>query len=161
VTIRVLYSILAIVGVCVAQSAPVQPLPFSHKTHAAEAKLACLECHANPQRFGAEMGFPAASKCMACHVLVPRDKPAIRRLAELAQSKEPVAWQRVYRLAGFVFFDHRYHLMKSVKCEDCHGAVAEQDVTVDRLHSTSMTFCQACHTRTRAPNGCGVCHDPR
>ena len=45
------------------------------------------------------MGFPPASKCMACHVLIAKDKPAIQKLARFAASKEPVPWERVYRLA--------------------------------------------------------------
>ena len=101
------------------------------------------------------------SKCMACHVLIAKDKPAIHKLAEFAASKQPVPWERVNQLAGFVFFDHRFHLMNGVKCEDCHGPVAQRDVTVDELKATKMSFCQTCHTRTKAANGCSTCHNPQ
>ena len=107
------------------------------------------------------MGFPAATKCMACHVAIAKDKPAIRKLAEFAVAKQAVPWVRVYRLADFVFFDHRFHLINQAKCEDCHGATGERDVTVDELHATKMSFCQGCHTRTRASGGCGTCHNIR
>jgi hypothetical protein len=142
-------------------SAPEQPLPFSHKVHTATAKLVCQDCHPAPTKFGAEMGFPPASKCMACHILIAKDKPAIRKLADFAAAKQAVPWVRVYRLADFVFFDHRYHLMNQAKCEDCHGAVSEQDVVTDELGATKMVFCQSCHVKTHAAGGCTTCHDNR
>ena len=123
--------------------------------------MACQDCHPNPEKFGADMGFPAVSKCMACHVLVAKDKPAIRKLAEYAAAKQPVPWVRVYRLKDFVFFDHRFHLQNEAVCADCHGAVASQDVVADELHSMTMAFCQACHTKTQASRGCGTCHNIR
>jgi hypothetical protein len=140
---------------------PEQPLPFSHKVHTATAKLVCQDCHTAPAKFGAEMGFPPASKCMACHILIAKEKPAIRKLAELAASKAPIPWVRVYRLADFVFFDHRFHLMNQAKCEDCHGPVSGQEVITDDLGATKMVFCQACHAKMRASSGCGACHNIR
>jgi hypothetical protein len=59
------------------------------KTHTAAAKLACADCHPTPAKFGEPMGFPAAARCMACHVLIANDKPAIAKLAELAKSNQP------------------------------------------------------------------------
>lgn len=140
---------------------PEQPLPFSHKTHTAVAKLVCQDCHTPPAKFGAEMGFPPTGKCMACHILIAKEKPAIRKLAEFAASKQPIPWARVYKLDEFVFFDHRFHLMNQAKCEDCHGPVAEQDVVTDELGATTMKFCQGCHTKTKASGGCGTCHNAR
>ena len=136
-----------------------QPLPFSHKTHTAVGKLVCADCHPAPAKFGAEMGFPASSKCMACHVAIAKDKPAIVKLAALAKSGEPVPWERIYKLPDFVFFDHRYHLMNGAKCENCHGAVGEQDVVTDELKSTKMVFCQGCHFKMNAARGCNTCHN--
>jgi len=136
-----------------------QPLPFSHKTHISAAKLVCADCHPNPAKFGAQMGFPASSKCMACHVVIAKEKPAIVKLASLAKLADPIPWVRVYKLPDFVFFDHRYHLMNGASCADCHGAVAEQDMVVDELKSTKMIFCQSCHFKMKASSGCGTCHN--
>jgi hypothetical protein len=158
VTVRALVSILVLAGLACAQQ---QPLPFSHKTHSEAARMQCGDCHPAPAKFGAEMGFPTAGKCMACHVLIAREKPAIRKLSEFAAAKQEVPWERVYRLADFVFFDHRYHLIKGATCGDCHAAVAGQDVISDQQKATSMAFCQSCHTRTKAPGGCGTCHNIR
>ena len=154
------YWLLAVAGIAWA-AAPEQPLPFSHKVHSTIAKLACQDCHPTPTKFGADMGIPPSSTCMACHILIAKDKPAIRKLAEMAAGEQAIAWVRVYRLADFVFFDHRYHLMNQTKCQDCHGAVAEQDVVTDELGATKMVFCQACHTKMRAAGGCGTCHNPQ
>ena len=93
---------------------------------------------------------------MACHILIAKEKPPIRKLAEFAASKQPIPWARVYKLDEFVFFDHRFHLMNQAKCEDCHGPVAEQDVVMDELGATTMKFCQGCHTKTKASGGCGM-----
>ena len=141
--------------------APGQPLPFSHKVHTAAAKLVCRDCHPTPDKFGGEMGFPPTSKCMACHVLIAKDKPAIRKLAQFAVEKQPIPWVRIYRLADFVFFDHRYHLMNQAKCEDCHGDVAAEDLVADDFGATKMVFCQSCHVRTHANTGCTACHNTR
>ena len=151
-----------VVFLSVAASLPAdQPLPFSHKTHSATAKLACADCHPTPVKFGQTMGYPAASKCMACHILIAREKPAIEKLAALAKSAEPVPWVRVYKLPDFVFFDHRFHLLNEATCADCHGAVAERDVITNEPNATKMTFCQSCHVKMKANNGCAACHNYR
>ena len=98
---------------------------------------------------------------MTCHILIAKDSPAIRKLAEFAATKQAIPWVRVYRLAEFVFFDHRYHLMNQAKCEDCHGVVAEQDTVSDDLGATKMVFCQSCHVKTHASGGCTTCHNTR
>lgn len=157
---RLDWLLLTLVGTLSA-SAPEQPLPFSHKVHSTAAKLACQDCHPAPVKFGAEMGLPPVSTCMACHISIARDKPAIRKLAELAAAKQAIPWVRVYRLADFVFFDHRYHLMNQAKCQDCHGTVAEQDAVADELGATKMVFCQGCHAKMHASGGCTTCHNTR
>lgn len=158
---RRLPCLLVTVAVLLSGSAAEQPLPFSHKVHATAGKLVCRDCHPTPEKFGGAMGFPATGKCMACHILIAKDKPAIRKLAEYAAAKEAIPWVRVYRLDDFVFFDHRYHLMNQAACQDCHGAVAEQDVVADDLGATKMVFCQSCHVKTHASGGCTTCHNTR
>jgi hypothetical protein len=159
--VRQRYGLLLMVAGALHGAAPEQPLPFSHKVHTADAKLVCQDCHPTPAKFGAEMGFPPASKCMACHILIAKDKPAIRKLAEMASAKQAIPWVRVYRLEDFVFFDHRYHLMNQAKCQDCHGPVEKHDVVTDSLGATKMVFCQGCHVKTHASAGCTTCHDTR
>src|SRR5579863_8605816 len=54
---------------------PVQPLPYSHKTHLALG-LQCQGCHTNPDAAGL-MTFPDTATCMKCHVSVAKNKPSI------------------------------------------------------------------------------------
>ncbi|HMF75917.1 MAG TPA: cytochrome c3 family protein [Bryobacteraceae bacterium] len=133
-----------------------QPLPFSHKQHSTLG-LKCQECHPNAGG-GEHMGFPAASKCMACHVLIQKDKPDIKKLAEYAKSKEPIPWKRVYRLPDYVWFSHGTHLSAGAKCENCHGAVAEQAAIV-KTTSRFMQGCMNCHQQHNASVECQTCHE--
>ncbi|MCC6540052.1 MAG: cytochrome c3 family protein [Bryobacterales bacterium] len=138
----------------------VQPVPFSHKTHAGAAKLKCLACHAI-EAPGDYAGFPAESKCMACHVAIKPDSPHIRQVAAAAAkpSGEPIEWKRVYRLKEFVYFSHEIHVRKAkTECAVCHGDVAAREV-LHQEKSISMYACMRCHEERRAPNDCARCHD--
>jgi len=114
--------------------------PFSHKPHVTTAKLKCADCHTAPAKFGDAVGYPTIAKCALCHPHIERDRP--------------IPSARVYKLADFVYFDHRFHLTNGIQCEDCHGAEADRD-------STKMSFCQPCHVKARAATGCTTCHDIR
>ena len=137
-------------------TAPPQPIPFSHKKHLS-LNLKCQECHANPDP-GEQITFPPATKCMACHIAIAKDKPAIQKLAEFAKAKKDVPWVQVYRVPDFVYWSHRTHLDEKVKCEECHGVVAEMDVMAKVTNVTTMGGCVDCHRKNDAPTGCESCH---
>lgn len=140
-------------------AAPVQPLPFSHKTHTTTAALKCADCHKTAAT-AAEAGLPQAGLCMACHVAVKKDSPAIVKLAEQQKAQQAIAWFRVYQLPRFVTFSHRRHTVKGqVECEACHGDVGSQEV-VTKVKSVAMPACQTCHDVRKANNNCDACHDP-
>jgi len=138
-------------------SAPTQPLPYSHKTHLALG-LKCADCHTNPEP-GDRMEFPEVSKCMACHTTIAKDKPAIQKLAEFAKSKQPIPWARVYTVSAGVYWNHRSHLEAGVKCETCHGPVAQMNVMANVTNVTTMAGCVECHQQMKAGTGCGFCHE--
>ena len=46
-----------------------QPVPFSHKIHAGENKIACTYCHSYAAVFPWP-GIPSVQKCMGCHAQV-------------------------------------------------------------------------------------------
>jgi predicted CXXCH cytochrome family protein len=140
---------------------PVQPIPFSHKTHVDEVRLTCGDCHVSPAKFGDAISIPDAPKCLECHAYSVNETTTRNTLNALVAKNQAIPWLRVFRLRDFVFFDHRYHLMNNVQCEDCHGPVGSEDVVSDRLKTTSMTFCQPCHVKTGALTGCNTCHDTR
>jgi hypothetical protein len=134
-----------------------QPLPFSHKTHSA-VQLKCLECHAVAEP-GDFAGYPAESKCMACHIAIKTDSPHIQSLAATAEAGQAVEWERVYEVEEFVYFSHQVHHREAgVECAQCHGPVAERDVLFQET-SLGMYACMKCHEQNNAPNSCDTCHD--
>ncbi len=140
-----------------AQTAPVQPLPFSHKTHIAQS-LACKDCH-EIRDPGDRAGFPAISKCMACHTTVAKDRPAIVKLAEFAKKQEPIPWKQVYRVPDYVAFSHKAHVDKArVACDTCHGPVQERE-EIRKEKSISMAACMDCHKQRGASVACDFCHE--
>ncbi len=138
---------------------PVQPLPFSHKAHAA-AGLECKYCHEMPEP-GDYAGLPATDKCMTCHLGIKKDSPHIQRLAAYHAKSEPVPWKRVYRIPDYVFFSHKEHLVRAkAACETCHGAVREREV-LRKERETSMAACMDCHRSAGASLACDFCHERR
>lgn len=135
---------------------PVQPLPYSHKTHLAVG-LECKECHANPDP-GKLMTFPATTKCMQCHVTIAKNKPAIQKLAEFAKSQKPIPWVRVYTVLTGVSWSHRPHLEAGQKCETCHGQVAQMEAMSEVTSVTTMYSCLNCHEMNHAKTACETCH---
>jgi hypothetical protein len=135
---------------------PVQPLPYSHKTHLAVG-LECKECHTNPDP-GKLMTFPATTKCMQCHVTIAKNKPAIQKLAEFARSQKPIPWARVYTVLTGVSWSHRPHLEAGQKCETCHGQVAQMEAMSEVTSVTTMYSCLNCHEMNHAKTACETCH---
>jgi len=136
--------------------APMQPIPYSHKTHLALG-LQCQMCHTHPAP-GKMMTFPATSTCMSCHMTIATDKPAIKKLAAYAKSGQPIPWVRVYTLTEGVNWSHSNHLDAGIKCETCHGQVAELTAMSKVTAVTSMGVCITCHKLHNAPTVCQTCH---
>lgn len=105
------------------------------------------------------MTLPAAAKCTSCHSSVAKDRPSIQKLAELAKSKEPIPWVRIYAVAAGVYWSHRSHLEVGLKCVECHGDVAQMDRVIRASDVATMGGCIACHKARRAPTGCESCHE--
>lgn len=139
-----------------AHPAPEQPLPFSHKKHATIG-LKCDGCHTNPDP-GQHMGFPPTSTCMGCHVAIAADKPAIVTLKELSTTDHPIPWVRVYELTPGVNWTHRAHLRAGMRCEMCHGPVAQLDQMAKVTSITAMASCISCHAAHNARRSCDTCH---
>jgi Cytochrome c7 and related cytochrome c len=138
---------------------PVQPIPYSHKKHIA-AGLQCKNCHEMPDP-GDFMGIPATEKCMACHITIKKESPAIQKLADYQKKGEPVPWVRVYRLAEYVDFNHKQHLASGkATCETCHGPVRERDV-MRKEKDTNMAACMECHRANNVSIACDFCHELR
>ena len=138
---------------------PTQPLPFSHKAHAGDLKLACKMCHRSPDP-GEMMGTVAPGVCMQCHSAIRTESPAIQKLAAAARQNREIDWTRVYSIPAFVAFSHRIHLEGGSTCQDCHGNIAARDVLY-RERDISMRGCMDCHRAKKISNNCRFCHDAR
>ena len=137
---------------------PVQPLPYSHKTHLALG-LQCRTCHVNPDA-GKLMTYPDTAICMGCHQTIAVERPPIQELAKYAASNLPIPWVRVYRVPDYVYWRHGTHLEANVPCADCHGPVAERDVIALETTVTTMLGCVTCHDQRQAFTDCISCHEP-
>ena len=71
--------------------APVQPIAFSHRSHAGDLQIACLYCHNGADK-SPHAGFPAASTCMNCHRFVTTSSEAA--FAEAQQASQTGRAQR-------------------------------------------------------------------
>jgi cytochrome c2 len=60
----------------------------------------------------------------------------------------PIEWVRIHNLPDHVYFNHAQHVsVGKIKCETCHGEVAEMEVV--KQHSPlSMGWCINCHRQT-------------
>ena len=135
---------------------PEQPIPYSHKTHLALG-LPCSTCHTNPAP-GNLMTFPATSTCMSCHISIATKKPAIQKLAEFSKSRQPIPWVRVYQVLPGVTWTHRKHLEAGMKCQMCHGQVAQMDRMSETTSVTTIGDSLKCHADHGAPTVCSTCH---
>jgi hypothetical protein len=135
---------------------PTQPIPYSHKTHLAVG-LECKDCHTNPEP-GRLMTFPATTKCMQCHVTIAKNRRSIQKLAEFSKSQRPIPWVRVYTVLQGIAWSHRSHLQAGVKCEICHGPVAQMDAMSEVTSVTTMYSCLNCHEMSHAKAACDTCH---
>jgi predicted CXXCH cytochrome family protein len=136
-----------------------QPIAYSHKIHAGQLAMKCTMCHTIPATDeGFKATFPKEAVCMGCHSSIKKESPEIQKLAAFVAKKQPVPWERVYRLPDIVWFSHSVHVKEAkVECAVCHGAVAERDVLFQEK-SVAMLTCMACHAQHKAANGCDTCH---
>jgi hypothetical protein len=147
--------------------APQQPIPYSHKLHAGVLKIPCLYCHSGALKSRLAQ-IPAVEKCMNCHKVTKTESPAIKELAAIYASGEPLKWERIHALPDHVYFDHRPHVNAGILCQTCHGEVQEMEV-VDQRMSLRMSNCLGCHRDPRfalpadskikgGPVHCNACH---
>lgn len=136
--------------------APVQPLPFSHKTHLAIGP-ACQTCHHGPDP-GIQMTFPATEICMSCHRMLAKDKPAIMDLQEFSKSGQRIPWLRVYAVTPGVNWSHRAHLDAGMQCETCHGDMQQIETVAETKAIVAMATCIGCHRAVATSTQCVTCH---
>jgi hypothetical protein len=123
--------------------APAQPIPFSHRHHAAELHIDCRNCHATVET-SANAGLPATHTCLACHSQLFATTSLIRPLVDSKERDLPIAWARVNQLPAHVYFNHSIHVAKGVACTTCHGEVGRMALT-QKGEPLTMRWCLDCH----------------
>ena len=127
---------------------PIQPVPFSHATHAEQLGIDCRYCHSAVEKSWFS-NIPSSSTCMNCHNQVLKDDPRLALVRESAASGKPIEWVQVHRLPDFVYFNHSVHVTRGISCVECHGRVDQMD-EVRHDKSFSMSFCLDCHRNPAA-----------
>ncbi len=135
---------------------PLQPLAFSHKTHAGINGIHCLYCHYYARK-SPVAGIPAVKDCRACHLFIARDTPEIKKLTGYWDRHEPIPWVRVHVLPDHVYFPHMMHVRAKLDCTVCHGQVAGME-RITRIASLKMGWCLDCHRQHKASIDCWTCH---
>ncbi|GIV22494.1 MAG: cytochrome c [Bacteroidia bacterium] len=131
---------------------PVQPVAFSHKTHAGEYKIACQYCHIGVEK-GKSATIPSTNICMNCHTYIQEGskygKKEIAKIIESYETGKPIEWVRIHNLPDLVYFNHAQHVkVGGIACQTCHGPVEEMD-EVYQYNDLSMGWCINCHRQTK------------
>ena len=120
-----------------------QPVPFSHKHHVGDLGIDCRYCHTSVEK-ARYAGMPPSSTCMSCHSQIWTNAQMLAPVRESFASHTPLRWNRVHRLADYVYFDHSIHVAKDVPCAACHGAVHEMAL-MRQAKPLTMGWCLDCH----------------
>lgn len=139
-----------------AEVGPAQPIPFSHRVHAAVKEIDCRFCHNTVDR-SPQAGLPSMDKCLFCHREILAKHPVMGKLAASFDRGVAVSWVKVTTLPDHVFFQHDRHAVRGIGCEECHGKVEEMD-RVREVRGLTMRFCRECHQAREASTDCWACH---
>ncbi|ADI14154.1 cytochrome c3 family protein [Truepera radiovictrix] len=126
------------VGVPVAQ-----PVGFQHSLHAGELGIDCRYCH-NVVEVSAYSHVPPTEVCMTCHSQIRVGTPQLAAVYESWETGTPIAWNRVHKLADFVYFNHSAHINSGIGCNHCHGRV-DQMSAIWKAEPMTMGWCLECH----------------
>jgi hypothetical protein len=123
-----------------------QPVQFSHQHHVGGLGIQCIYCHSTVER-SSFAGIPPTHTCMSCHSQIWTSAPALEPVRQSYATGQPIAWNRVHDLGGFVYFNHSIHVKQGVGCSTCHGRI-DQMQQVYKVAPLTMEWCLNCH---RAP----------
>jgi hypothetical protein len=120
-----------------------QPVPFSHEHHVTGLGIDCRYCHTSVED-SSFAGMPPTKTCMNCHSQIWVGSPMLEPVRESYSTGKPLEWNRVNRLAEFVYFDHSIHVNKGFGCSTCHGDVNKMPLMWQH-GSLLMEWCLECH----------------
>lgn len=120
-----------------------QPIQFSHAHHVSGLGIDCRYCHTSVED-SSFAGMPPTKTCMNCHSQIWVGSAMLEPVRESYRTGKSIEWQRVHRLAGFVYFDHSIHVSKGIGCASCHGQVNEMQA-ISQKGTLLMEWCLDCH----------------
>jgi len=120
-----------------------QPVQFSHKHHVGGLGIDCRYCHTSVED-GPVAGIPPTKTCMNCHSQIWLDSPVLEPVRKSFREGTSIAWTRVHRLPGYVYFDHSIHVAKGIGCVSCHGRVDDMPLMAQQA-TLYMEWCLDCH----------------
>ncbi len=120
-----------------------QPVPFDHRVHVTGEHIDCRYCHFSVER-SSTAGIPPTVTCMPCHSETWLSSSTLAPVRRSMETNQPLRWNRVTSLPGFVYFNHAIHVNKGVGCETCHGRV-DQMGAVYQAEPLTMNWCVSCH----------------
>ena len=120
-----------------------QPVPFSHQHHVGGLGISCVYCHnsVEKERYA---GMPPTSTCMSCHSQIWTQAGTLKPVRESWQTGTPIAWNKVYDVPDYAYFNHSIHVAKGVGCSTCHGEMDQMPLTYKAAPLT-MAWCLNCH----------------
>jgi hypothetical protein len=124
-------------------SAPEQPIPFSHKHHVKDDGIDCRYCHTGVET-SHFAGLPPTETCMTCHSQIWNNTAITQPIRDSWASGKSIEWTRVHDLPDFVYFNHSIHINKGMGCSTCHGQVNEMPLMY-RVNTLYMNWCVNCH----------------
>jgi Cytochrome c7 and related cytochrome c/Class III cytochrome C family len=120
-----------------------QPVPFSHKHHAAELGIDCRYCHTSVET-SSFAGLPPTQTCMTCHSQIWVNSSMLEPVRASYETDKSIEWTRVNALPDFVYFNHSIHVAKGIGCTTCHGPIGEMPITW-KQNTLYMRWCLDCH----------------
>jgi hypothetical protein len=120
-----------------------QPVPFSHKHHVVDDGIDCRYCHQSVET-SSFADLPPTETCMTCHSQIWGQSPMLEPVRESFRTGQPIQWNRVNDLPGYVYFNHSIHVAKGIGCETCHGRVDQMPLTW-KANTLYMAWCLDCH----------------
>ncbi len=122
-----------------------EKVPFPHKLHILDNKLACDECHKNIKKSTTTRGgrdIPPKNVCNDCHE------------AELKFSDvTDFPYRQTYE------FNHKLHVVgQELGCRECHKALYEKEHPRQAELVPKMKYCFECHDNDTATKYCMLCH---
>lgn len=120
-----------------------QPVPFSHAHHVAGLGIDCRYCHTSVEE-SSFAGIPPTHTCMSCHSQIWINSNMLAPVRNSFIENKPLQWNRVHKLADYVYFNHSIHVAKGVGCTTCHGPVDQMPLMWQNA-TLYMEWCLNCH----------------